>query len=81
MKRDDKMVYRLPPCPLYDVERYESWLNDMAAAGLFLQAQGVLVRFRRGTPAPVRYHRNGQRWSVSHILQHHYTRLANFVNL
>ena len=35
MKRDDKMVYRLPPCPLYDVERYESWLGDMAAAGLF----------------------------------------------
>ena len=55
MKRDDKMVYRLPPCPLYDVERYESWLGDMAAAGLFLQAQGVLAQFRRGTPAPARY--------------------------
>lgn len=55
MKRDDKIVYRLPPCPLYDVERYESWLNDMAAAGLFLQAQGVLAQFRRGTPAPARY--------------------------
>ena len=55
MKSDDKMFYRLPPCPLYDVERYESWLGDMAAAGLFLQAQGVLARFRRGTPAPVRY--------------------------
>ena len=56
MKTSERQtVRRLPPCPLYDVERYESWLGDMAAAGLFLQAQGVLARFRRGTPAPARY--------------------------
>lgn len=53
-----KTVWKPLPCPIYDVERLQCWLEDMAAAGLQLQ------RFRLGTnfavfsgaePAAVRY--------------------------
>lgn len=49
-------VYRLVPCPCYDVEACESWLTDMAAQGLFVEALGrTLARFHRGLPQTVRY--------------------------
>ena len=49
-------VYRLVPCPCYEVEACESWLTDMAAEGLFVEKLGrTLARFRRGTPCAVRY--------------------------
>ena len=30
-------IWRLPPCPPYDVEGMESWLSDMAAQGWKLE--------------------------------------------
>ena len=33
---DKEVVYRLVPCPCYEVEACESWLTDMAAQGLFV---------------------------------------------
>ena len=32
-----RTVYRLPPCQSGDVERMESWLQDMAEKGLVLE--------------------------------------------
>lgn len=53
---NQEIVYRLVPCPCYDVEACESWLTDMAARGLFVETLGrTLARFRRGTPCTVRY--------------------------
>ena len=51
-------VYRIPPCPTYDVEGMESWLTDMAAQGLFLCQDGFFAgfaAFERGEPRPMRY--------------------------
>lgn len=49
-------VYRLVPCPCYEVEACESWLADMAARGLFVEKLGrTLARFQRGLPQTVRY--------------------------
>lgn len=49
-------VYRLVPCPCYEVEACESWLTDMAAQGLFVEKLGrTLARFHRGLPQTVRY--------------------------
>ena len=53
---DVEIVYRLVPCPCYEVEACESWLTDMAAQGLFVEKLGrTLARFRRGLPQTVRY--------------------------
>lgn len=53
---DKEVVYRLVPCPCYEVEACESWLTDMAAQGLFVEKLGrTLARFRRGLPQTVRY--------------------------
>lgn len=53
---DKETVYRLVPCPCYEVEACESWLTDMAAQGLFVEKLGrTLARFRRGLPQTVRY--------------------------
>lgn len=53
-----KKVWRLPPCPNYDIEGTENWLEDMAMEGLFLAENGFLggiARFERQNPRPVRY--------------------------
>lgn len=57
MKTSERQtVRRLAPCPPYDVEACESWLQDMARQGLILELWGRLdVRFRREAPRPVRY--------------------------
>ncbi len=45
----------LQPCAFYDLERLESWLQDMAARG-FHQRQGRMVgKFEKGAPKAVRY--------------------------
>ena len=31
-----RRAYRLPPCPAWDVEGMERWLEDMAERGFFL---------------------------------------------
>ena len=51
-------LYRLPPCPPYDVEATESWLEDMAAQGWMLEKDNIFLGvavFEKAEPAPVRY--------------------------
>ncbi len=51
-------VYRLPPCPSYDVEGMESWLSDQAEKGLFLCRDGFfagIAAFDRTEPRSVRF--------------------------
>ena len=53
-----RRVYRLPPCPDYDIEGIESWLGDMAETGLFLSRDGFFLGFaifERGEARQVRY--------------------------
>ncbi len=38
-------AYRLPPCPVYDVEGTESWLSDLAREGLLLEEDGYFAGF------------------------------------
>lgn len=49
--------YRFPPCPVYDMEGIESWLEEQSLRGLALvkyNAWGLFV-FERTAPAPARY--------------------------
>lgn len=59
MKDDkSKLYYRPPPCPAYDIEGTESWLESMAERGYFLTSDGFFLGFgifERRTPARVRY--------------------------
>lgn len=51
-------VYRLPPCPAYDVEGTQSWLEELAQEGLFLASDGFFAGFailERRAPQKVRY--------------------------
>ena len=51
-------IWRLPPCPPYDVEGMESWLSDMAAQGWKLEPDDFflgIASFLKVEPAPVRY--------------------------
>lgn len=51
-------LYKLPPCPDYDVEGTESWLGDMAANGLHLSQDGYFAGFAifdKGEPRVTRY--------------------------
>ena len=53
-----KYAWRFPPCPGYDVEATESWLQEMAAQGLILSTEGFcagLGCFERGEPRRLRY--------------------------
>ncbi|MBQ3076864.1 MAG: DUF2812 domain-containing protein [Clostridia bacterium] len=53
-----RWIYRFPPCPWYDVEGVQSWLEEMAAEGFHLCKDGFwfgLVQFERGSPQQVRY--------------------------
>ena len=55
---DPKYVSRFPPCPLYDVEGIESWLEDLAKQGLILTKGGLFcgfAEFERTQPKPMRY--------------------------
>lgn len=56
--KEKKHRYCLPPCAVFDVERIESWLTDMAAQGWHLKDISVslkLFRFTQGTAQHVRY--------------------------
>ena len=51
-------LFRLPPCPPYDVEATESWLEDMAAQGWMLEKDSIFLgvaAFDKAEPASVRY--------------------------
>ena len=53
-----KLVYRLIPCPQYDVSGMECWLSEMAEQGLILQKDGFLfgfATFEKTTPQKIRY--------------------------
>lgn len=53
-----KRLYRLPPCPDYDVEGTESWLEDMAREGWLLAQDGIflgIASFERAGPQALRY--------------------------
>lgn len=53
-----KHVYRLCPCDRCDVEGIQSWLEDLAAEGLFLAEDGVfcgVFSFERKSPRKVAY--------------------------
>jgi hypothetical protein len=55
--KDARSVYRLPPCPAYDVEGMESWLTDLAAEGLHLRKDGFfagIAILERREPAEVK---------------------------
>lgn len=47
-----KKLYKFPPCSIYDVPAMETWLQDLAQAGLFLQKAGRhLFVFQINQPA------------------------------
>ncbi len=57
-EKQTRNVYRLCPCDPCDVERLQSWLEDLAAEGLFLTQDGVfcgVFTFERRTPQRVLY--------------------------
>lgn len=53
-----RTIRRIAPCPGYDVERVESWLQDMAARGWQLKKEGCvfgLFAFEKAPPCSTRY--------------------------
>ena len=53
-----RIIRRIVPCPGYDVERIESWLQDMAKEGWQLQKEGNifgLLAFEKAHPQATRY--------------------------
>ncbi len=53
-----RYAYRLCPCFAYDVEGIQTWLEDMAAQGLILEADGTFLgifTFRKTTPKKHQY--------------------------
>ncbi len=66
--KEPKTLYRLPPCPAYDVEGTESWLGDMAKQGWMLASDGIfcgVAQFERAEPQTVRYRMAAARESTS----------------
>ncbi len=64
-------VYRIPPCPAYDIAGMEKWLSDLAEEGLFLLKDGILAgvaTFEYHEPQNVKYRleaaqKNTSMWS------------------
>ena len=55
---EPKYAHRFPPCPLYDLEGLESWLEDLAKQGLILTQGGLFcgfAEFVKDAPTPMRY--------------------------
>lgn len=53
-----KQVYRLPPCPAWQTDTMERWLEDMAAEGLILSRDGFMLGvgiFDQGNPTRMRF--------------------------
>ncbi len=54
----EKYIYRHPPCPAYEIRRFEQWLEDMAAKGWFLEKDPFFcgfAGFHQDEPKAVRY--------------------------
>ena len=45
LRTEGRRAYRLPPCPAWDVEGMERWLEDMAERGFFLAKDGFFAGF------------------------------------
>ena len=57
-RREMKTIYRLVPCPQYDLSGMEHWLSDMAQSGWILQKEGItfgVAGFEQCAPKKVRY--------------------------
>lgn len=71
---EPKYAYRIPPCSKYDIAGMESWLEDMASQGLFLDRDGLFLGFATfvpGQPAQLRFRleatdTNGGMFSPTH---------------
>lgn len=66
--RERRTLYRLLPCPAYDVEGAESWLEDLAAQGWMLSSDGIfcgVAQFERSQPRTVRCRLAAARESTS----------------
>ena len=53
-----KRIRRITPCPVYDVEKIESWLSDMAKEGWILEKDGEILgwlAFRQDAPQAIAY--------------------------
>jgi len=53
-----KNISRFPPCPAYHVSQFQSWLEDMAMDGWFLDQDPFFAGFagfHRSEPKAVRY--------------------------
>jgi len=56
--KNNRSVYRLPPCPAYDLSTLECWLTDLAKEGLYLKKEGFflgIAAFEKAPIRPVRY--------------------------
>ncbi len=66
MNPQGKRIIRFAPCPEYDVECMESWLEDMARQGSFLKGNFYgLYFFEQNQPAEVRYRLQAAAKSIS----------------
>ena len=57
-EKKERMVYRLCPCFSHDIGGIQTWLEDLALEGLFLEPDGRILSvftFRRGTPRKALY--------------------------
>jgi len=55
---EPKYVYRCVPCPVYRIEAFQCWLEDLAREGLILEKDSILfgvATFTRQTPRHLRY--------------------------
>lgn len=61
-------VYRIPPCPSYDIAGMEKWLADLAEKGLFLTKDGFfagIATFEYGEPKKAKYRLEASQKSTS----------------
>ena len=67
-RKEGRLVYRLSPCPSYDVEGMESWLTDMAKDGLVLDKDGFfagVATFKQSNPQYLKYRLEAAQKSTS----------------
>ncbi len=64
MRNSDHTVFRVIPCPAWDIEAMENWLSDLAEEGLFLQKSDKMLNlaaFYRGNPKKAVYRLEAER--------------------
>lgn len=57
-EKKERLVYRICPCFSHDIEGIQTWLEDLAMEGLFLERYGrtlSVFTFRRGAPRKALY--------------------------